>query len=342
MDIEEINQYIKERGHLIADGATGTNFFEMGLESGTPPEIWNIENPKKVIKNHLNFINSGANIILTNTFGANKYRLALHNMEEKVFEINFKGAEIAKKSVSRSGQDILIAGSIGPTGELLHPIGKLSEQDMIECFYQQAEALSKGGVDIIWIETMSAAEELKSAIIAVKKVKKPIFCTCSFDSHGKTMMGLDPIGLVSLAESFYPDVIGYGANCGIGTAELLGTLICLERERKNKSMHIIAKANCGMPELKDGHAKYKETPKHMSLYANYAKKIGATVIGGCCGTKPEYTKEIKNNIKDYLGSNIEMDSITSELGNMSSGNRSLIESLPRKARRENKRRRIRL
>ena len=208
--------------------------------------------------------------------------------------------------------------------------------------YEKLKSILKGGVDIIWIETMSAAKELKSAIIAAKKVKKPIFCTCSFDSHGKTMMGLEPNDLVSLAESFYPGVIGYGANCGIGTAELIGTLICLARARKNKSMHIIAKANCGMPELKDGQAKYRETPKYMSLYANYAKKIGATIIGGCCGTKPEHTKEIENNIKDYLDSNIEIDSITNELGNMSSRNISLIKSLPRKVRRENKRRRIRL
>ena len=144
-----INEIIKNKKALTADGATGTNLFKMGLDSGNPPEMWNIEKPENVASNHRNFITAGSDIILTNSFGANKYRLSLHNMEDRVYELNYEAARIAKKVTEEFHRDIIVAGSIGPTGELISPLGELSENAAIDCFFDQASALREGGAEII-------------------------------------------------------------------------------------------------------------------------------------------------------------------------------------------------
>ena len=321
-----INEIIKNKKALTADGATGTNLFKMGLDSGYPPEMWNIEKPENVASNHRNFITAGSDIILTNSFGANKYRLSLHNMEDRVYELNYEAARIAKKVTEDFPRDIIVAGSIGPTGELISPLGELSENAAIDCFFDQASALREGGAEIIWIETMSSIEEMECAIIACMKTKLPIICTYSFDSHGKTMMGLEPKDLIELAEKYYPDVIGYGANCGIGTADIIASLICLARDRNNKEMHLVVKGNCGIPELIEGKIEHKETPEHMGMYAKYASSIGAKIIGGCCGATSCHIREIDKNITSDTNLEINIDSISKNLGEITSGNINLMNN----------------
>ena len=321
-----INEIIKNKKALTADGATGTNLFKMGLDSGYPPEMWNIEKPENVASNHRNFISAGSDIILTNSFGANKYRLSLHNMEDRVYELNYEAARIAKKVTEEFHRDIIVAGSIGPTGELISPLGELSENAAIDCFFDQASALREGGAEIIWIETMSSIEEMECAIIACMKTKLPIICTYSFDSHGKTMMGLEPKDLIELAEKYYPDVIGYGANCGIGTADIIASLICLARDRNNKEMHLVVKGNCGIPELIEGKIEHKETPEHMGMYAKYASSIGAKIIGGCCGATSCHIREIDKNITSDKNLEINIDSISKNLGEITSGNINLMNN----------------
>ena len=149
--MSRIKEKIKEKGYLLADGATGTNLFDMGLESGYPPELWNLEHPERVLMNHQNFINAGSDILLTNSFGANEFRLALHNAEKKVHEINCEAAFLAKKAFEDSKREIFIAGSIGPTGEILEPLGTLSKENTKQAFLKQTMALKEGGVDFLWI-----------------------------------------------------------------------------------------------------------------------------------------------------------------------------------------------
>ena len=322
----KIDMLIKMKNYLVADGATGTNFFAMGLESGYPPELWNIEKPENVAKNHKNFIEAGSDIILTNTFGANEFRLKLHDAQDNTYIINYKAAEIAKNVTIESNREIIIAGSVGPSGELFAPFGELTEEAAINGFSEQIRGLVDGGVDILWIETMSAEEELKCAIKAGKKFNIPMICTYSFDTHGKSMMGLEPKDLVRIAESFYPAVVGYGANCGIGASELIGTMICLEKERKNKSMYLVAKANCGIPEFVDGEIKYTGTPKLMAKYADLAKTIGINIIGGCCGTKAEHINAMSQALKHTLDPATDIKSIIKLLGEISTGNIKLINS----------------
>ena len=326
MDRRKLDILIQEKKYLVADGATGTNFFAMGLESGYPPELWNIEEPNNVANNHKSFIAAGSDIILTNSFGANEFRLKLHDAQNDTYIINYKAAEIAKKAAAGFNREIIIAGSIGPSGELITPLGELSEEDAVKGFYKQIRGLVDGGVDILWIETMSAEEELRCAIEAGRQFNIPMICTYSFDTHGKSMMGLEPKDLARVAESFYPEVIGYGANCGVGAADLIGTMICLEKERKNKSMFLVAKGNCGIPEFVDGEIKYTGTPELMAKYAGIAKTIGADIIGGCCGTQAEHINAMSHGLKNELDSDINIESIIELLGDISSGNINLVNN----------------
>ncbi|MBJ90750.1 MAG: methionine synthase I [Woeseia sp.] len=321
-----LRELIEEKGYLLADGATGTNLFSMGLESGHAPELWNLEQPDKVLSNHENFIAAGSDIILTNTFGANRCRLALHKAENEVANLNYEGAAIAKKAAKKCNQNVLVAGSVGPTGELMEPYGQLNVDTAINVFSDQISALKEGGADLIWIETMSATLEMKCAIEAASAIKLPIICTYSLDTHGKTMMGCEPKDLVDLIEESYPQVEGYGANCGIGMSELIGSIICFAGERKNSSRAIVAKSNCGIPEYKDGQIAYTGSPNKMAQYARIARNIGAEIIGGCCGTQPEHIQAMDAALKSQKTNNPErLEEIIGMLGDMSKGNLSMVK-----------------
>ena len=326
--MSRIQKRIKEKGYLLADGATGTNLFDMGLESGYPPELWNLEYPNRVNLNHENFIHAGSDILLTNSFGANKFRLALHNAENKVEEINIEAASIAKKAADKSKREIFIAGSIGPTGEIIEPLGTLPKEEAKNAFLEQALALKKGGVDFIWIETMSSEDEMEAALLAAQKTELPLVCSYSFDTHGKSMMGLEPSKLADLTASFYPSVIGYGANCGIGASELIGSLICFKSYKLNQELLLVAKANCGIPVFKGDRITYNGTPEMMAQYACYARDMGAKIIGGCCGTKQAHIKAMAESLERYKPSSedINLDKIIGDLGSMTDGNVNMINS----------------
>jgi len=342
-----IQSRIKEKGYLLADGATGTNLFAMGLESGDPPEFWNLEYPERVKANHENFMHAGSDIVLTNSFGANKYRLALHNSENRVEELNFESAKLAKKSSNKFEKHIFIAGSIGPTGEILEPLGTLSKKDAEEAFKRQALALRDGGADLLWIESMSSDEEMEAALLGAKESLLPIICSYSFETHGRTMMGLEPSQIIELAEKFSPDVIAYGANCGIGASELIGSLICFKTSKKNEDLLVVAKGNCGVPEFKEDAISYNGTPELMASYARHARDMGATIIGGCCGTTHVHIKAMSESLQSYkpLIEKIDLDSIIEDLGSMTAGNREMINnylnpgSTKTKTKRERKRKR---
>ncbi len=189
-----IQDLLENRGYVITDGAMGTVLFAAGLEQGDPPELWNIKHPERVAAVHQAYLEAGSQVILTNTFGGSRLRLALHNAEQQVQAANKSAAEILRVVADQSGKDIIVAGDIGPTGEVLAPYGEMAFQDAKDAFNEQAAALIAGGVDVIWIETMSDLEEVRAAVEGTREVSRdiPIVTTMTFDTHGRTMMGVTP------------------------------------------------------------------------------------------------------------------------------------------------------
>ena len=279
-----------KRDYVILDGAMGTNLFMKGLTSGECPESWNIDNPKKIFEIHESFVDAGSDIIVTNTFGGNQFRLKLHQLESKVKELNYSGAQIARKS---AGKKVFIAGSIGPSGEILEPLGNLQYELAVQAFGQQSLALAEGGVDMLWLETFSDIKELKAALEGSMQTGLPIVATMSFDTVGKTMMGVSPNEFVSFMEKQH-NVFAYGANCGLGFDELLQTVGQLQNAG---GKNVVAKSNLGIPVFHNGLIKYNSTEKSLLDYAVKARNMGALFIGGCCGTEAKHIKKVKEILK---------------------------------------------
>ncbi|MBA5779341.1 betaine--homocysteine S-methyltransferase [Stappia sp. F7233] len=287
-----IQELLREKGTLLADGATGTNLFAVGLASGNPPEEWNVTEPDKVKALHRSFVEAGADIILTNTFGANRHRLKLHRFEGRVREFNEAGVALAREVVAEAGRPVVIAGSVGPTGELFAPLGQLTYDGAVEAFREQIEALKQAGADVAWAETMSAPEEMKAAAEAAASVGMPFAVTASFDTAGKTMMGLSPKGMGSLSSDFACEPVALGSNCGVGASDLLAAV--LEITEAYPDAVVIAKANCGIPEIRGGDVVYTGTPDLMARYVHLAMDAGVRIIGGCCGTSPQHVAAMRH------------------------------------------------
>jgi methionine synthase I (cobalamin-dependent) len=274
---------LAERPVLIADGAMGTSLFVQGLETGGSPELWNLERPERVRAVHQGFVEAGSDLILTNSFGGNRYRLMLHGAEGRVAELNRAAARRAREVADAAGRPVLVAGSIGPTGELFAPVGALEHDAGAAAFAEQAEALAEGGCDLLWIETISGAEELAAAVAGAATTGLPIVATMTFDTHGRTMMDITTAAAMRLREGLSARPIGFGANCGIGPAQLIESVLGLMGAAAPGDL-IVAKGNCGVPHYQDGQIHYDGTPEVMAAYACMARDAGARVIGGCCGT----------------------------------------------------------
>ncbi|MDQ0396172.1 betaine--homocysteine S-methyltransferase [Labrys monachus] len=292
-----LTDLLAQKPVLLADGATGTNLFEMGLMSGDPPEIWNIEHPDRILALHQSFVDAGADIILTNSFGDNRRRLALHKLDGRVKELNAIAARNARKVADGAGRPVVVAGSVGPTGDLFVPLGPLTEEDAVEIFAEQIEGLKEGGADVIWIETMSAAEEMRAAAKAAVKVGMPYTVTASFDTAGKTMMGIPPASMPGVAADIDPRPVAVGANCGVGASDLLVSILSMTEA--DPDAVIIAKANAGIPQFHGDHIHYSGTPELMAEYARLAVDAGARIIGGCCGTSPAHLAAMRQAIDSH-------------------------------------------
>jgi len=274
------------RDWLLADGATGTNFFRSGLETGYPPELWNVEHPERVSALHQAFVAAGSDILLTNSFGGTAHRLKLHQAETRVTELNEAAARLARAVADDADRPVLVAGSMGPTGELFEPLGALTPEEAEQAFAEQARALAAGGADLLWIETMSALEEIEAAVKGARHTDLPVAATMTFDTAGRTMMGITPAAYADFADGL--GVQAFGANCGIGPAELLDTVHGFVENKA--ALPLIAKGNCGIPAYVDGEIHYHGTPELMADYAMLARDSGVKIIGGCCGTSPEHVK----------------------------------------------------
>ncbi|MFT3986114.1 betaine--homocysteine S-methyltransferase [Aestuariivirga sp.] len=324
------------RPWLLADGATGTNYFQMGLMSGDAPELWNFEHPDRVRALHGQFVAAGADIILTNTFGGNRHRLKLHNLQDQVREVNVAAAKLARAEADAAGRPVYVGGSIGPTGEIFQPVGALSHEEGVAAFEEQAKALKEGGVDVLWIETMSSEEELRAAVEGASRVGLPIVTTMSFDTNGRTMMGITPKAFGALTASLETQPVAIGANCGVGASELVATVLGISEARPDAA--VVAKGNCGIPQYVDGHIHYTGTPELMADYARIAFDAGAKIIGGCCGTSPEHLAAMRKSLESYTkGERPTVEVIEARLGPVSELAKGVDKAAAGAARRERRR-----
>ncbi len=302
----------------------GTNLFSMGLGSGEAPELWNLSEAEKIRQHYKSFIEAGSDLVLTNSFGGNFYRLGLHNYQEKIYDINFEGAKLLVSEIKKSGKDIVAAGSMGPTGEILEPNGPLSIEDAAEAYAVQANALKDGGVDVIWIETISSIEEATASVKGAKETGLPIVITMSVDSNGRTMMGIAPSEIRDLQSQLPCKPSAFGVNCGLGAAEVVAAVINMHTEKDLSSTYpvIVAKGNCGIPEWLNGKICYSGTPELMATYATMAVDAGARLIGGCCGTTPTHVVAMRKAIDLHSKSSAPtIEEIESRLGQLSTGAR---------------------
>ncbi|PWE26830.1 methionine synthase I [Pararhodobacter marinus] len=314
---DPLTALLAERGVLLADGATGTNLFNMGLSSGDAPEFWNVDHPDRIRRLYASAVEAGSDLFLTNTFGGNASRLKLHEAQGRVRELNRVGAEIGREVADKAGRKVLVAGSMGPTGEIMAPMGSLTHELAVEMFHEQAEGLKEGGADILWVETISAPEEYKAAAEACGKAGMPWAGTMSFDTAGRTMMGVTSADFVKLVGKLANPPAAFGANCGTGASDLLRTVLGFMAQGPERP--VIAKGNAGIPKYVDGEIKYDGTPALMADYAELARNAGATIIGGCCGTMPEHLRAMREALDTRpLGERPTLEQITAALGAFSS------------------------
>ena len=285
---QRFRDLLAESGPILADGAMGTMLFANGLQFGDPPEVWNLAHPDIVRRIQRGYLEAGSRILLTNTFGANRLRLGLHGLSERVDELNRTAAILARAEVNAAGGTALVAGDIGPSGEIVQPLGTLDYDIAVDVFREQAESLAAGGVDLIWIETMSHLSEIEAAIAGVRRASPgiPIVATMTFDTRGHTMMGVSPEAAVAALAAAGADAIG--GNCGNGPDELLPVI---EKMRAvAPDVVLVAKSNAGMPELVDMRAVYRADPPSMAAYGVQLHEAGARIVGACCGSSPDHLR----------------------------------------------------
>jgi len=279
-------ELLGEGGPILADGAMGTMLFAAGLQFGDPPELWNLAHPDVVRRIHRGYLDAGSRILMTNTFGGNRLRLGMHGNQDRVDELNRTAAILLRAEVNAAGGTALVAGDIGPTGEIIAPLGTLEYDEAVDVFREQAASLIAGGVDLIWIETMSDLNEIKAAIQGVRRASPGIalIATMTFDTRGHTMMGVSPEDAVRHLAAWGADAVG--GNCGNGPDELLPVIARMHAAAPD--VVLVAKSNAGMPELVDMQAVYKASPQTMAGTAVEMRDAGARIVGACCGSTPAH------------------------------------------------------
>ena len=315
--MDALSRLLASRDWLMADGATGTNLFNMGLEAGEPPEFWNTDRPDNIRNLYRSAVDAGSDIFLTNTFGGNASRLKLHGAQGRVRELNRVGAALGREIADAAGRVVVVAGSVGPTGEIFEPMGTLTHAAAVEMFHEQAEGLKDGGADVLWVETMSAFEEYAAASEAAALAGLPWCGTMSFDTAGRTMMGITSATLAGMVEKLPNPPLAFGANCGVGASDLMRTVLGFGAA--GTSRPVIAKGNAGIPKYHEGHIHYDGTPALMAEYAVLARDAGVRIIGGCCGTMPDHLKAMRAALETRpKGSRPTVEAIQAALGGFSS------------------------
>ncbi|WP_432822067.1 homocysteine S-methyltransferase family protein [Trichloromonas sp.] len=272
---------------LVLDGAMGTMLQERGLKAGGSPEEMNINAAEVVESVHREYADAGADILVTNTFGGSRVKLAHYGLEKKVAEINRSGVEIARRA---AGNGRFVAASIGPTGRFLQPVGDAGFDEMVEIFGEQVAAFAEAGADLITLETFLDIRELRAAVIACREFSAlPVMALMTFDDGGRSVLGTPPEAAAVTLEALGVEVVG--SNCGLGVD---GIYTILEKMRSVTSLPLISQANAGLPQLRDGKTVFPGTPEEMTAYHERMIRLGVRVIGGCCGTTPAHIRAIRD------------------------------------------------
>ena len=288
-----IDELLEAKGHVVADGAMGTQLFAVGLSAGDPPEAWNVHHAAEVRAIHRAYLQAGADLVITNSFGGTGFRLALHDLQDRVAGLNEAAARNARIEADaeseRTGRTVLVAGSMGPSGELLEPMGNMSVAACEAAFAEQASGLAAGGADVLWIETMSDLDEVEAAVRGARSVcDLPVTATMSFDTAGRTMMGVTGTELAERLGGL--DLAAMGANCGNNVADTEAAVAAIAAV--SPGTPVISKPNAGVPVWSGDNLVYDGTPEVLAAHAHRARAAGVTVIGSCCGSTPAHTAKI--------------------------------------------------
>ena len=274
-----------EREVVFCDGAMGTMLQATGLLGRSAPEELNLRAPEAILRVHAGYVEAGSDIIEANSFGGSRLKLAKSGMADQVREVNVAAAQIAREA---AGERVLVAGSMGPLGELLQPLGRLTPEAAADAFREQALALAEGGVDLFVIETMYDLAEIQIALEAARETGLPAICTMTFDTKTHTMMGVSPAQAVTSLYEWGADVIG--ANCGNGPAE---TEVAVRQMREAcPEAVLIAQPNAGRPRRAGDQVVFDATSEEMAAFARKYVALGVKIVGGCCGSTPEHIRTI--------------------------------------------------
>jgi 5-methyltetrahydrofolate--homocysteine methyltransferase len=278
---------IEGRDLVLFDGGMGTLLQESGLEAGTCGELWNVDNPAAVREIHEQYAAAGATFLTTNTFGGTRPRLELQGLGDRVAELNTAAARIAREVADAHG--VLVAGDLGPTGELLEPMGTMTQAEAQDVFEEQLRALLEGGIDVVLIETMSDLSEVEAAVAAARRVAPdlPNITTLSFDTNLHSMMGVSPGQAVRTLGALGVDAVG--ANCGRGPVEMEAIATELVAARP-EGLLLIAQTNAGLPQLVGDHFEYDAPPRELAEHAIHLHDAGIDLIGACCGSTPDHVR----------------------------------------------------
>ncbi|MFN8079770.1 MAG: homocysteine S-methyltransferase family protein [Kineosporiaceae bacterium] len=284
-----LTDLVRTQGFVVFDGAMGTMLQAAGLDDGGAPELWNVERPDVIAGIHEAYLRAGARVITTNTFGGTRPRLAMHGLEDRVVELSEAGAQLARQAADTFGA--LVAGDLGPTGELLEPLGDLTPQQAQDLFAEQLTGLVAGGIDLVLVETMSDLAEVEAAVRAAQQVapELPVVATLSFDTHGRTMMGVTPAQAVAALAAL--GVAAVGGNCGRGPGEMEAVMSEMVTARP-EGLLLIAQSNAGLPQLVGDRFEYTAPPPVLAAHAIRLREHGVDLIGACCGSTPDHTRAV--------------------------------------------------
>jgi 5-methyltetrahydrofolate--homocysteine methyltransferase len=274
---------------VVLDGGMGTLLQDRGLTDGGAGELWNVERPEVVRESHEAYARAGARLLTTNTFGGTRPRLQMHGLEDRVHELNQAAASIARSVADEHG--LLVAGDLGPTGELLAPLGTLEPDGARDLFAEQLRGLRDGGIDVVLIETMSDLAEVLAAVGAAREVvpDAPVVATLSFDTNLRTMMGVRPADAVAALADAGVDAVG--ANCGRGPREMEQIATQMAQARP-EGLLLVAQSNAGLPQVVGDHFEYDASPGDLAEHARALDRLGIDLIGACCGSTPEHIAAI--------------------------------------------------